>query len=81
MKRTKIIFLVASIIVLCIVIFYIINTKVSLKYEIEEIRYMTNTVNIDLAKQYLLEQIKLLHYFGIYIFVNIIFLLFFICKK
>lgn len=81
MKRTKIIFLVASIIVLCIVIFYIINTKVSLKYEIEEIRYMTNTVNIDLAKQYLLEQIKLLQYFGIYIFVNIIFLLFFICKK
>lgn len=62
-------------------VYSVINTKVSLKYEIEEIRYFTNTVNIDLAEHYLLGQIEILRYFICYVFVNIAFLIISILKK
>ena len=81
MKRIKFIFLIISIIFLCLVILIIIDTYISLKYEIEEIYHLTDTVSIDLAKQYLLEQIEILYYLGSYIFITIVFILFTIFKK
>ena len=81
MKITKTIYLIVSILLLSLLIFNIINTTISIKYEIDEVRWFTDEINIDRAREYLYGQIEILHYFLYYVLVNVLFLIVSIYKK
>ena len=81
MKITKTIYLIVSILLLSLLIFNIINTTICIKYEIDEVRWFTDEINIDRAREYLYGQIEILHYFLYYVLVNVLFLIVSIYKK
>ena len=81
MKIAKTIYLIVSILLLSLLIFNIINTTISIKYEIDEVRWFTDEINIDRAREYLYGQIEILHYFLYYVLVNVLFLIVSIYKK
>lgn len=81
MKIFKTIYIIFSILLLSLLIFNIINTTISIKYEIDEVRWFTDEINIDKAKEYLCGQIEILHYFLYYVLLNIVFLIISIYKK
>jgi uncharacterized protein YggT (Ycf19 family) len=73
MKWIRIIFLIVSIVLSLIIIYAIINSWVSYKYEIEE--SFNDKVDIQWASGYLLSLIECLKYFLYYVIVTIIYLL------
>lgn len=72
MKIVKILFILASILLAFFLGYAILNTYVSLKYEIDEIRWLTDKVHIDIAEEYLKGQIGILQSFLFYVFINVI---------
>ena len=81
MKAVKIIYCIASVMLLFLLAYGIINTYVSLKYEIDQIRWFANEVDIDVAESYLRGQIEILYCFLCYVLINVVFLLVSICVK
>jgi hypothetical protein len=74
MKWIRIIFFIGSIVVLFLIVYAIVNTMVSYKYEIEEPSKL-NQIDIELAKGYLNSRITWLWYFFSYVGINVLFLL------
>lgn len=61
-----------SLIVLMLISLMVINTEISLKYEINELLDTTDTVYIETAEKYFKFRIEVLTEFAIYVVVNII---------
>lgn len=74
MKIAKIVFLVISVLLAFLLMWSIINTRVSLKYEIDEVRYLGETVHIDLARGYILQIISTLRVFLFYVLTTVVYL-------
>ena len=74
MKTAKIIFIIISIGLALFLAYSIINTGVSLKYEIDERSIWVDTISIDWGRQYLLGLINTLHIFFFYVAITIVFL-------
>lgn len=72
MKIAKIVFLVISVLLAFLLMWNIIDTRVSLKYEIDEVR--GETVHIDLARGYILEIISTLRVFLFYVLTTVVYL-------
>lgn len=73
MKWIRIAFLITSIAILLIIVYAIINSMVSYKYEIEEPPKLYK-INIEFAAGYLKSHITWLWYFLGYVAISIIFL-------
>lgn len=74
MKIAKIVFLVTSVLLAFLLMWSIINTRVSLKYEIDEVRCFGETVHIDLARGYILQIISTLRVFLFYVLTTVVYL-------
>lgn len=74
MKWVRIIFFIGSIVVLFLIVYAIVNSMVSYKYEIEEPPKL-NQIDIELAKGYLNSIITWLWCFFSYVGINVLFLL------
>ena len=74
MKSVKIIFLFLSVLLVFILIFYIIDTQVSLKYEIYEYRILFDDkfVPTERAEDYLLRVVRVLKFFLYYVLATIL---------
>lgn len=73
MKWVRIIFFIGSIVVLFLIVYAIVNSMVSYKYEIEE-SPKWDQIDIELAKGYLNSIITWLWCFFSYVGINVLFL-------
>ena len=73
MKRIRIIFIIVSVILSLIIIYAIINSWVSHKYEIEG--RIGDMVDIQWVEEWMFNTIEWLKYFLIYVIITIIYLL------
>ena len=81
MKKARIIFLIFSILLSLLTVNSIVNSYISLKYEIDEVRWMTDCIHIDTAKDFLLLAIEFMYIFLSYVLVTIIYLVCSFFKK
>ena len=81
MRKFNIIFLISSIVLVFVLLYSLLNTVVSIKYEIDEVRCLSNSVHIDAAESYLRGQITLLKYFIYYVLITIVFVMIYLFKK
>lgn len=72
MKIAKIVFLVISVLLAFLLMWNIIDTRVSLKYEIDELS--RETVSRSLARGYILEIISTLRVFLFYVLTTVVYL-------
>lgn len=72
MKVVKIVFLVISVLLAFLLMWSIIDTRVSLKYEIDELS--RETVSRSLARGYILEIISTLRVFLFYVLTTVVYL-------
>lgn len=79
MKWIRIIFVIVSVILSLLILYAIVNSMVSHKYEIEG--RMGDMVDIQWVEEWMFSTIKSLKYFLGYVVVNVIFLLFSIFSK
>ena len=80
MKIAKIIFIIISAGLVLLLIYAIANTYVSLKYEIDEASIWSDTISINLGRQYLLEVIDTLCLFLCYVLATTVFLIICLAK-
>lgn len=80
MKIAKIIFIILSVSLALLISYAIINTYVSLKYEIDEASIWSDTISINLGRQYLLEVIDTLRVFLCYVLATTVFLIICLAK-
>ena len=80
MKIAKIIFIIISAGLVLLLIYAIANTYVSLKYEIDEASIWSDTISINLGRQYLLEMIDTLCLFLCYVLATIFFIITYLVK-
>lgn len=81
MKTATIVFIGISLLLALFIGFCIVNTYISLKYEIDEVRWLGKTVSINVAESYLKLVLENLYYFLAYVLANTAFLIILLFKE